>query len=198
MSSVNSGKTAGGKLFVISSVSGGGKTTIINRLMQEDPGLSLSVSHTTRTARGDEQEGVEYHFVDEVSFRNMVRQGSFLEWAEVYGNLYGTTRAAVEKELAAGRDVLLDIDVQGAAQVKEIMPEAVTIFIKPPSVGELERRLRARGTDREADIRRRLQAAHEELANVDQYDYSVLNDKLEEAVRQVRDIIAGDRSLHTH
>jgi guanylate kinase len=178
-----------GRLFVISSGSGGGKTTIINRIMKNDPSLALSVSHTTRKVRGDEMDGVEYHFVRPDQFRVMVADGLFLEWAEVYGNLYGTTRAAVEKELDTGKDVLLDIDVQGAQQVKELMPEAVTVFIQPPSEEELERRLRSRGTDSEEDIVKRLLAAKDELANKEQYDYSVLNDDLAEAVRSVEDII---------
>lgn len=182
-----------GKLFVISSVSGGGKTTVIGRLMEAVPGVQLSVSHTTRKARPDETEGKDYFFITRERFEAMIEQGNFLEWAEVYGKYYGTSAKAVETVIRSGCDAILDIDVQGAMQVREKRPDAILIFIIPPSEEEQERRLRRRGTESEEDVNRRLEAARQELAFADEYDYCVVNDKLEDAVEKVRSIIQARR-----
>ena len=146
-----------GDLFVISAPSGAGKSTLCHRLMEETPGVAFSVSHTTRAPRKGEVDGVDYHFVSKEQFMHMVEQEEFLEWAEVHGNCYGTSRSAVTAMLENGQDVLLDIDVQGAMQVRDVFPESVLIFILPPSLQVLERRLRNRGTDTEETIRLRLE-----------------------------------------
>ncbi|RUM88612.1 MAG: guanylate kinase, partial [Thermovibrio sp.] len=152
-----------GLLIVISAPSGTGKTTLVHMLLKEFPDLEFSVSYTTRPPRPGEVDGRDYHFVDRKTFERMIEEGDFLEWAEVYGNLYGTSRTQVLKALNEGKDVILDIDTQGALQVKKNFPEAVLIFILPPSLKELERRLRNRGTDDEETIERRLKTAREEI-----------------------------------
>jgi guanylate kinase len=182
-----------GNLFVISSVSGGGKTTVINHLMDLMPDVQLAVSHTTREARPGESDGKDYLFTSRERFRAMVEEDRFLEWAEVYGKFYGTSADAVESVSQSGFDAILDIDVQGAMQVREKRPDAVLIFIVPPSEEEQERRLRGRGTESEEDVGRRLEAARQELAFADDYDYCVVNDKLAEAVESVRTIIQEHR-----
>lgn len=179
--------------FVISAPSGTGKTTVCKRLLATDAGLSLSVSHTTRIARPGEREGVDYHFVSRDAFARLVAKGAFLEHAEYRGNLYGTSLAAVETPLARGLDVLLEIEVQGARQVRERVPEARFVFLLPPSRDELERRLRARGTESDEVVARRLEVAAEELREVFRYDYAVVNDDLESAVANVRAIVDGER-----
>lgn len=182
-----------GNLFVISSVSGGGKTTVINHLMDLMPDVQLAVSHTTREARPGESDGKDYFFTSRERFRSMIEEDHFLEWAEVYGKFYGTSADAVESVSQSGFDAILDIDVQGAMQVREKRPDAVLIFIVPPSEEEQERRLRGRGTESEEDVGRRLEAARQELAFADDYDYCVVNDKLAEAVESVRTIIQDHR-----
>ena len=182
-----------GNLFVISSVSGGGKTTVINHLMDLMPDVQLAVSHTTREARPGESDGKDYFFTSRERFRSMIEEDHFLEWAEVYGKFYGTSADAVESVSQSGFDAILDIDVQGAMQVREKRPDAVLIFIIPPSEEEQERRLRGRGTESEEDVGRRLEAARQELAFADDYDYCVVNDKLAEAVESVRTIIQDHR-----
>lgn len=183
-----------GLLIVLSAPSGCGKTTILKKVMQELPGLVFSVSHTTRSPRPGEVNGVHYHFVSQDAFLALRDQQpcGFLEWAEVHGNLYGTSVAEVEQRCAEGQDVLLDIDVQGAAQVRQRV-NPVTIFIVPPSLGILERRLRGRGTESEETIVRRLQNAKTELAVVDTYDYVIVNDRLDEAVESLCSIIISER-----
>lgn len=179
-----------GPLIILSGPSGSGKSTVIERLLEtaELP-LRLSVSVTTRPARPGEQDGVDYHFWDRGRFEKESAAGAFLEWAEVFGNYYGTLVAEVEPYREQGTGVILDIDVQGAAQVRRRCPEAVSIFLRPPSLEVLEARLRSRGTESEDSIQRRLQGARTELARADEYDHQVVNDELESAVRQLREII---------
>jgi guanylate kinase len=162
-------------------------------LVSGDAGLGLSVSHTTRSPRPGERDGVDYHFVSRQEFERRVSEGAFLEHAEYRGNLYGTSLAAVEGPLAAGRDLLLEIEVQGARQLRSRLPEARLVFLLPPSRKELERRLRSRGTESEEVIARRLEAASQELAEVFRYDYAVVNDDLDAAVRRVLEIVRGER-----
>ena len=185
-----------GTLFVISAPSGTGKTTILKEVMASVPGLAFSVSHTTRAPRTGERDGVDYHFVDRGRFEAMRDEGAFLEWAEVHTNCYGTSRAAVEAGLAAATDIILDIDVQGCRQVRAAAPEAVSIFIVPPSWEELAKRLTGRGTDDAETIRLRLANARAEMADADRYDYLVVNDDLARAVAAIRAIIVAERSRH--
>jgi len=152
-----------GRLFVVAGPSGAGKGTLISELLRRYPTAWLSVSATTRKPRRDETEGVQYHFITESEFRRMIDGGDFLEWAEVHGNRYGTLRSEVERRLAEGRDVVLEIDPQGAFQVKELMPEAVLVFIIAPSMDELERRIRGRGAETDEQVRTRLETAEREL-----------------------------------
>ena len=182
-------------LFVISSPSGGGKTTILRKVMAAMDGLVFSVSHTTREARPREQDGRDYHFVSRDTFHEIESRhpSGFLEWAEVHGNLYGTGRDEVERQLRAGNDVILDIDVQGGMQVRETS-SPVMVFIAPPSLAELEARLRKRATETEETIALRLDNARTELGYTDQYDYLVINDKLDDAVESLRAIIIAERS----
>lgn len=184
-----------GQLFIISAPSGAGKTTILKRVMADLPGLAFSVSHTTRAARPGEVNGRDYHFVDRATFEGLRATGDFLEWAEVHTNFYGTSRSAVADQLAAGLDVILDIDVQGARQVQDI-PElaAISLFILPPSLAELERRLSGRGTDSAEVIQLRLENALKEISESGGYDHHIINDKLEEAVEMVKAVILAARS----
>jgi len=186
---------ASGLLLVLSAPSGCGKTTIVKRVMRDLSGLVFSVSHTTRQPRSGEVDGVHYHFVDKTVFATMRdrQPPGFLEWAEVHGNMYGTSVDEVVKHQQAGCDVILDIDVQGAAQVRQRTNSVTTIFIAPPSLAELERRLRGRGTESEATIAVRLNNARKELACVGGYDYLIVNDRLEEAVESLRSIIIAER-----
>lgn len=182
-----------GILFIISAPSGSGKSTLVGQLRSLVEGLEFSVSYTTRAPRGSETDGREYHFTDRAAFEHMVQQGEFLEWAEVFGNYYGTGFSALEKARAAGKDLLLDIDVKGAAQVMQKMPDAVSIFILPPSPEVLERRLRNRSEAEhmtsEEEIERRLQQARSELARVWDYKYALVNDALDQAVAEMRAIV---------
>lgn len=184
-----------GILFILSAPSGAGKTTLLKRVMADLPGLAFSVSHTTRAPRVGEQDGVDYYFVSRRAFATMREQGLFLEWAEVHGNLYGTSKPAVVAQLEAGIDVVLDIDVQGAAIVRqEAAIPAVSLFISPPSLEELEKRLRGRETDSEETILLRLQNARNEMRAAVAYDYLVVNDHLEQAVDTLRAIVIAERS----
>jgi guanylate kinase len=182
-----------GTLFVVSAPSGAGKTTVIERVLSDVPGIRFSVSHTTRPPRGEEREGVDYHFVDRPTFERLRAEGKLLESAEVHGNLYGTSRAELERARAEGRDVLLDLDVQGAAQVRACLPEAVTVFILPPSYPALEQRLRGRGQDDPATIERRLAVAAREIAKVTEYDYALVNDDVDACVEELKTIIRAER-----
>ena len=184
-----------GKLFVLAGPSGVGKGTIVRELVSRDPeGLSLSVSVTTRAPRPGEVDGVDYFFVDDDAFDRMVRAGELLEWAEIVGHRSGTPRGFVEDRMAAGRDVVLEIDVVGASQVRERVPGSVLIFVDPPSMEELERRLRGRGTETEDRIRVRLETADWELEQREWFDHVIVNDDLERASSQVAAIIDASRS----
>jgi len=180
-----------GNLFVVSAPSGAGKTTLVRLLLEQDSGVKLSISHTTRAPRAGEADGVAYHFTDIPAFVAMRDRGEFLEWAEVHGNFYGTSKVWISEQLAAGRDVLLEIDWQGAQQVKRLFPEAVGIFILPPSMVELERRLRGRGTDPEDVIQRRVAAAQGEMRHVGEFEFVIINNDLQEALK---DLLAAVRA----
>lgn len=184
-----------GRLFVVSAPSGTGKTTLLKRVMNRLPGLAFSVSHTTRSPRSGERDGVDYHFVSRADFQVMIDRGLFLEHAEVHANLYGTSRAAIEQQLVAGIDVILDIDVQGASIVRRSGgPRATHIFISPPSLAELERRLRGRGTESEEMIAIRLQNAMIELAAAKDYEYLIINDLVKETADLLASIILAERA----
>ncbi len=190
-----------GTLMVISGSSGVGKSTVIAQVMEHRPDLYFSVSFTTRSPREGEKEGVNYHFVSRETFSEMIRRGEFLEWAEYVGNYYGTSLSVIREKLDRGVDVLLDIEVQGAASVRQKLPEAVTVFLVPPSFEELSRRLHARGTDSEEKILKRLETARREIREIVNYDYIVVNDTVDHAAREVIAILdaAGcrtERRLH--
>jgi guanylate kinase len=180
-------------LIVVSGPSGAGKSTILSRVLEEMGNLRFSVSHTTREAREGETEGVQYNFVERPTFEDMRDRGLFLEWAEVHGELYGTSRAEYDRAATDGVDLLLDLDVQGAAQLRKGFPDAVSVFILPPSYTDLERRLRGRGAENEGNFRRRLQAAGEELSLYRQYDYAIINDDLDRSVENLKAIIRAAR-----
>ncbi len=182
-----------GILFVVSAASGTGKTTLIHRAITRLTGVALSVSHTTRPPRQGEEDGRDYHFVPLHEFNAMIRRNEFLEWAEVYGHRYGTSVKMVEEKLLAGTDVILEIDVQGAAQVRERMPLCRQIFVFPPSMSELENRIRKRGRDDEEEIARRLASAKDEIKQAVYYDYFIVNDDLERAVRSFVGIVLAER-----
>lgn len=170
-----------GNIYIVVAPSGAGKTSLVAALLQAEPTVELSVSYTTRAARAGEEDGKHYHFIDQTAFQSMIAAGDFLEYAEVYGNFYGTSVRWLQSRLEAGHDILLEIDWQGAEQVRKVFPGAVGIFILPPSIEELERRLRGRGTDSEEVILRRLASARSEIDKVAEYDYIVVNDDFERA-----------------
>lgn len=182
-----------GTLFVVSAPSGAGKTTLVKLLLEQDDRVRHSVSYTTRSPRPGEQNGREYHFVDVATFAAIRERGDFLEWAEVHGNLYGTSRVWLEGRLGAGHDTLLEIDWQGASQVREFFPQAVSVFILPPSLSELERRLRHRGQDTEDVIGRRLAAALGEMRHVGDFDFVIINNELPVALEDLRAIVRAAR-----
>ena len=188
---------ARGELFIVASPSGGGKTTLIKRviaMLAGEGGLAhFSVSHTTRRPRPGEQDGIDYFFVDKPTFSGMIERREFLEYAEVHGNLYGTSREEVEKNLARGCDVFLDIDVQGARQVRASVPDVVKVFVFPPSYEELLRRLKARGQDSADAIALRMQNALREMQEYAEFDYVIINNRLEEATRALAGIVASAR-----
>jgi guanylate kinase len=183
-----------GQLYVISAPSGAGKTSLVKALLAARTGLAVSVSHTTRAARTHEVGGRDYHFVSKEQFRELAGRGAFLEHAEVFGNYYGTGREQVSARLAAGHSVLLEIDWQGARQVRQSVPDCVSIFILPPSRAVLEERLRARGTDSDAVIARRLAEAATDMSHCPEFDYAVVNDRFEQAVADLLSIIDGHGS----
>ena len=183
-----------GILLVVSAPSGTGKTTIVERLVQILPDLALSRSYTSRAARAGEADGVDYNFVSRERFEEMAAQSEFLEWASVFGNLYGTCGADVERHLSAGMDLVLVIDVQGARLVRLRCKDTVGVFMLPPSFDVLEQRLRGRSKDSEADIQRRLQTARDEVAGFIEYDYVIVNDELEACVDRLRAIVVAERS----
>jgi guanylate kinase len=185
-------------MFVLSSPSGAGKTSIARRLLELEPELTLSVSLTTRPRRRSEVEGVDYRFIAQAAYEEMIAAGELLEHAVVYGHGYGTPRAAVEQALAAGRDVLFDIDWQGSQQLREVARnDMVSVFILPPSMAELERRLWRRAEDAEAVVRRRLAQVAADVTHFAEYDYVLINSDFEDSVAQVRQILAAER-LRTH
>jgi guanylate kinase len=181
-----------GRLIVVAAPSGAGKTTLVRALLDRVPDLEFSISHTTREPRPSEHNGRDYFFVDDETFVRMVGAGEFLEHAEVFDHRYGTSKAAVEELRARGRTVLLEIDWQGAQQVRQAAPDAETVFIVPPSVAELEIRLRGRGTDSEDVIARRLRDSVSDLRHWDEFDYIVVNDELQAAIDAMAAIVAGD------
>ena len=183
-----------GRLFVVSAPSGTGKTTVVERLVQVVPDLVLSRSYTSRAIREGERDGVDYNFITRARFEQLIAGNAFLEWANVFGNLYGTSAADTERELAAGRDLVLVIDVQGARKVRSRGLETVSIFVLPPSFETLERRLRGRSKDSEEAIRRRLATARAEIDAVVGYDYVVVNDELEACVDRIRAIVLAERA----
>lgn len=182
-----------GNLFIITAASGTGKTSMVRALLEQDPQVKLSISYTTRAPRPGEQDGVHYHFVDEAKFLQMLREGDFLESAEVHGARYGTSQSRVEEFLRAGNDLVLEIDWQGAAQVRSLYPQAISIFILPPSMEALEQRLHYRAQDSVAVIARRLAAAREEMSHVAEFDYVIINDKFETALLDLCAIVRTQR-----
>jgi guanylate kinase len=183
-----------GLLFVVSAPSGTGKTTVVERLVQVLPDLSLSRSYTSRKMRAGEADGVDYNFITRIRFEEMIAADDFLEWADVFGNLYGTCAADAERDLSAGRDLVLVIDVQGARQVRTRCAGTVGMFVMPPSFEVLEQRLRGRSADPEDAIQRRLQTARAEVAAYTEYDYVVVNDELEACVDRLRAIVLAERA----
>jgi guanylate kinase len=182
-----------GSLIILTAPSGAGKTTLVRGLLEQDPRIDLSVSYTTRDPRPGEEDGREYHFVDVTTFRALRDQGEFLEWAEVHGNYYATSKVWLREQIAAGRDILLEIDWQGAQQVRRGFPDAVGVFVLPPSLEELEARLRGRGTDSDEVIVRRLLGARGEMRHVGEFDYVILNNDLRSAVEDLVAVVRASR-----
>lgn len=182
-----------GQLFIVTAPSGAGKSSLVKALLEKDPAIRLSVSYTTRAPRPGEVDGAHYHFVGKDEFQARLGKGEFLESAEVYGNYYGTSQPWIEAEMADGRDILLEIDWQGAAQVRKLMPGVHSIFILPPSIEELRRRLEGRGTDSAEVISRRMAAAREDISHALAFDYLVVNDKFEEALSDLQAITRAGR-----
>ncbi|WP_374591714.1 guanylate kinase [Aquabacterium sp.] len=182
-----------GNLFVVAAPSGAGKSSLVKALLELDSRLAVSISHSTRPPRGQEQNGREYWFVGEAEFRDMIERGDFFEWAEVHGNMYGTSRAAIEARMAAGDDVVLEIDWQGARQIKEIFPNAVLIFILPPSWEELLQRLKRRGEDAPEVIERRMANARFEVAQAQHFDYVIINALFETALFDLKTVVHSQR-----
>jgi guanylate kinase len=181
-----------GCLFIISAPSGTGKTSLVRALLQSDLNLSLSISHTTRPPRSGEVNGRDYHFVDEEIFRQMLLNGEFVESAEVYGNLYGTSQKWIDSAIASGQDILLEIDCQGAKQIQKILPESIGIFILPPSADALATRLKIRAQDNPGIIQKRLAAAREEVSHINEFDYVIINDRLEDALNDLICIVRAE------
>nr|WP_217283783.1 guanylate kinase [Aquabacterium terrae] len=182
-----------GNLFVVAAPSGAGKSSLVKALLELDSHLAVSISHTTRKARGQEQHGREYWFIDEPEFRAKIEHGDFFEWAEVHGNLYGTSRKAIETRLAAGEDVVLEIDFQGALQIKELFPHAVLIFILPPSWDELRQRLQRRGEDHPEVIEQRMANAREEVSQARHFDFVIINSLFETALFDLKTVVHSQR-----
>ncbi|WP_199244071.1 guanylate kinase [Bacterioplanes sanyensis] len=182
-----------GTLYVFSAPSGAGKTSLVKALLDSTGYIGVSVSHTTRAARPGEVDGQDYHFVDKAEFERLIGEGAFLEHAQVFDNYYGTSQRWVESELAAGRDVILEIDWQGAQQVRRLMPDTVSVFIAPPSIEALRERLGQRGQDDDATIERRMRDARSEMSHYAEYDYLIVNDDFNNAVEELRAIVIARR-----
>ncbi len=182
-----------GTLFIISAPSGAGKTSLVNALVRDTNHLKLSISHTTRKKRPNEIEGYHYHFISEEKFQQKVAAGDFLEYARVFGNYYGTSQESVEKMLSEGHDVILEIDWQGAQQIKQVMPDSVSVFILPPSLEALRERLQSRGEDDEDTINHRMEKAISEISHFDEADYLVINDDFEDALKSLKAIVRCHR-----
>jgi guanylate kinase len=182
-----------GNLFIVTAPSGAGKTTLVRLLLENDRRIGVSVSHTTRSPRPGEEDGREYHFIDVAAFQEKIRLDDFLEWAVVHGNYYGTSKRWIEAETASDRDVVLEIDWQGARQVRRVFPQATGVFILPPSMAALESRLCGRGTDPEDTVKRRIAAARDEMRHVDEFDYVIINDSLQQAAGDLRAIVGAAR-----
>jgi len=182
-----------GNLFIISAPSGAGKTSLVQALLNINPQIDMSVSYTTRDPRPGEHDGKDYHFVSRETFLAMAKRGEFLESAEVYGNLYGTSQTWISHENTRGRDILLEIDWQGAAQIRRMFPECVSVFILPPSKQALEVRLRKRGKDNDAVIAKRMASVREEVAHIAEFDYVIINENLNEALRELNAVVLSAR-----
>ncbi|HHO70052.1 MAG TPA: guanylate kinase [Halothiobacillus sp.] len=182
-----------GTLYIVSAPSGAGKTSLVNALVKKDPQISLSVSHTTRPPRPGEIDGQHYHFVDVDTFKTMINEGAFIEYAQVFDNYYGTSRSALTTPLEEGRDVILEIDWQGAEQVRRLIPEAQSIFILPPSKAALEERLRGRGQDSDEVIARRMRDAEAEMKHYNEFDFLIINDEFETALNELHCIFIAQR-----
>ena len=182
-----------GNLFVVSAPSGAGKTSLVKALLDNDRQIRLSISYTTRAPREGEHDGREYHFVDKPRFEAMIAAGDFLEHANVYGNYYGTSRRWIEGELAAGHDVLLEIDWQGASQVRRLFPDMAGIFVLPPSLAELEKRLKGRGTDAPEVIAKRMASAREEISHVLEFEYIIVNERFDVALQDLMSVVRAAR-----
>jgi len=187
-----------GTLYIVSAPSGAGKSSLINKLLAEERSwdVQVSVSHTTRAPRVGENNGEHYHFVDVDNFKSLIEENAFFEWAEVFGNYYGTSRITIEQALQQGIDIFLDIDWQGAQQVRKMMPEAVGIFILPPNREELQARLTKRGQDSDEIIAKRMAQAQSEMSHYDEYDYLIINDDFETAGKELSQIVGAMRSKH--
>jgi guanylate kinase len=182
-----------GNLFVVTAPSGAGKTSLVRELLAADPHVKLSISYTTRPPRPGEKDGHDYHFVSRETFEAMLGQGDFLESAEVYGNYYGTSQVWISQTMQSGQDILLEIDWQGAAQVRKLFPEAIGVFILPPSLEALHQRLKARGQDSEEVIERRMRVAREDISHVGEFDYVIINNIFAEAVADLRAVFRAER-----
>ncbi len=186
-----------GSLIIVSGPSGAGKSALASAVISRLKDLHFSVSYTTRAPRGDERDGVEYHFVRKAEFEGLIRGNEFLEWAEVYGNYYGTARKFIDDRLSSGKDVLLDVDVQGARTMRRKRPDAISIFIMPPSYQVLRRRLENRKLDKDYVIEQRLKIARREIVQYKDYDYLIVNDDFDESVKELEAIILGSRCQMT-
>ena len=187
-----------GTLYIISAASGAGKTTLVSAVLEQLDDLEVSVSHTTRAPREGEVDGVNYHFVDKQTFEAMVEDSEFIEYATVFGNMYGTSRQHIQEQLLKGKDVILEIDWQGARQIRQLMADCRSVYIVPPSTEALRERLTSRGKDDEETITRRMQEAISEMSHYVEFDYLIINDDFDEARDNLTAIIRGNRMLHEH